>query len=68
MLSGFLLSEFACLTRDVFVETVVGCAKHLRSPLQELTIRLESEFRVVKAPRDAWTVEAGSSASETAGA
>jgi hypothetical protein len=54
MLSGFLLSEFACLARDVFVETVVGCAKHLRSPLQKLTIRLESEFRVVKAPRDEW--------------
>jgi len=27
MLSGFLLSEFACLTRDVFVETVAAMRK-----------------------------------------
>jgi hypothetical protein len=68
MLSGFLLSEFACLTRDVFVETVAATRQASKEPLQKLTIRLESEFRVVKAPRDAWTVEPGSSASETAGA
>jgi hypothetical protein len=33
MLSGFLLSEFACLTRDVFVETVAAMCQASKGAL-----------------------------------
>lgn len=60
-------SEFACLTRDVFVGTVAAMRQASKEPSIKLTIRLESEFWVVKAGgRGAWTVEPASSASRSA--